>query len=340
MMRVDRFAGSAAEWDAFVRTAPGSTHYHSFGWKRVIERVFSHDCPYLAARDADGALAGVLPLVRVRSALFGHYLVSMPFLNYGGPLGSERAVAALVGHATGLARETGADLLELRSAHQLPVELPASHRKITVLLDLPEGDPDRLWRALDAKVLSQVRRPQKEGVTVTFGSEQADAFFDVFARHMRDLGTPTLPRRLFAALVDEFRESIWFGVAYLGTDPIAAGCGFRWKDEFEMTWASALREHSRIAPNMLVYWRFIERCIGEGVRTFNFGRCTPGSGTHRFKSQWGGRDQPLWWYQSVRGRAATPSPDDARFRWGPRIWQKLPVPVATFLGPRIVRYIP
>jgi FemAB-related protein (PEP-CTERM system-associated) len=336
---VERFAGSAAEWDTFVRSCPGATHYHLHGWRRVFEQVFPHECLYLAARDAEGALSGVLPLVRVRSAMFGDYLVSMPFLNYGGPLGDEQSIAALVNHATELAETTGSDLLELRCREELPIGLEASHRKITVLLDLPDR-PDLLWNALDAKVRSQVRRPRKEGVTVRFGADQVGAFFDVFAHHMRDLGTPTHSRRLFDALAREFSDSMWFGVAYLAGTPVATGCGFRWGDEFELTWAAALRQHSRIAPNMLLYWEFIERCIANGIGTFDFGRCTPGSGTHRFKRQWGGRDEPLWWFQSIRQRAATPSPSDARFRWGPRLWRRLPVPVATLLGPRIVKYIP
>ncbi len=338
---VTTFNGTPTEWDAYVRGRPGWTVYHLHGWKRVMERVFSHECVYLATRDAAGGLSGILPLVRVRSALFGHYLVSLPFLNYGGPLGDPASVRALALHAADLAGESGAQLLELRCREELPVNLVASHRKITVRLDLPTvGGADALWRTLDAKVRSQVRRPQKEGVTVEFGPGQVSPFFDVFSRHMRDLGTPTHSVRLFNVIAEEFPESVTFGVAYLEGRPIAAGCGFRWSGEFEMTWAAALRQHSRIAPNMLVYWRFLERCIAGGVTTFDFGRCTPGSGTHRFKRQWGGRDHALWWYQRSSGRAATPSPGDARFRWGPRIWQHLPVPIATLLGPRIVQFIP
>lgn len=340
MRSAEVFTGSAAEWDAFVRAAPGWTHYHLHGWKTVLSRVFPHECVYLATRGASGELTGVMPLVRVRSRLFGHYLVSLPFLNYGGPLGDAGAVEALVSQATRLARETSADLLELRCRTPLSIDMPVSNRKITVLLDIPSDNPDVLWRALDAKVRSQVRRPQKEGVTVRFGTDQVGAFHEVFARHMRDLGTPTHSRELFDAIAAEFPDSVWFAVAYLEERPVAAGCGFRWADEFELTWASALREHSRIAPNMLLYWTLLERCSREKLRTFNFGRCTPGGGTHRFKRQWGGRDVPLWWYQRAQGRSATPSPDDARFRWGPRIWQRLPVPMATLLGPRIVRYIP
>jgi FemAB-related protein (PEP-CTERM system-associated) len=340
-MSVEHFTGTSREWDAFVRDQVGWSNFHLFGWKHIIERVFGHECIYLAARDGSGRLTGVLPLVRVRSRLFGHYLVSMPFVNHGGPLGDDAAVAALVTHAVGLVDRDGVELLELRSRVALPVSLPVSHRKITVLLDLPATDPDELWRELDAKVRSQVRRPRKEGVTVRFGPDQVGPFFDVFSRHLRDLGTPTQPRALFETLAGTFPRDAWFGCAYYQGRAVAGGCGLRSGREFEITWASALAEYNRIAPNMLLYWSFMEQAIGEGVGVFNFGRCTPGSGTHRFKRQWGAHDTPLWWYDlSAEPGVATPSPTDGAFSWGPRLWKHLPVAVATALGPSIVRYIP
>jgi FemAB-related protein (PEP-CTERM system-associated) len=307
-----------------------------------MERTFAHECLYLEARDAAGELVGVLPLVRVKSLLFGHYLVSMPFLNYGGPLGSRDAVVALVEHAVARARRDRVKLLELRSRTALPIELSASHRKITVLLDLPDNGAT-LWKQLDSKVRSQVRRSQKENVSVRFGRDQVASFYRVFSVHMRDLGTPTLPEQFFQMLPEVFGDECWIGCAYLGEEPIAGGVGFRWGTEFEMTWASALRSHARIAPNMLLYWAFMERAVEQKLRLFNFGRCTPGGGTHRFKRQWGSRDETLWWYgdpSGAHGAAATPSPDAGAYAWGPRLWKRLPASVATALGPSIVRLIP
>jgi FemAB-related protein (PEP-CTERM system-associated) len=285
-------------------------------------------------------MVGVLPLVRVKSSLFGHFLVSMPFVNYGGPLGAVEPVRELVRFAVEMAKADGVKLLEIRSRTELPLDLEVSHRKITVVLDLPES-PEALRRAIGAKLRSQVKRPEKEGVVVRFGADQVDPFFEVFSRHMRDLGTPTQPRALFRSIASGFGEDAWFGCAWLGDRPIAAGAGFRWRDEFEMTWASSLRDYNRIAPNMLLYWEFMVRAINQGARIFNFGRCSVDSGTHRFKRQWGSRDEKLWWYQHASGgTAATPSPDDARFSMGPRIWKHLPLRVANVLGPRIVKFIP
>lgn len=339
-LTVAPYDGPPEAWDRFLEGRPGWTHFHRWGWRNVIRKVMGHDCPYLAAREPDGTIAGVLPLVRVKSPLFGHYLVSQPFVNYGGPLGSDAAIQALVAEASRMAEQGGVKLLELRSSRELPIDLPVSHRKVTVVLDLAPGDPQVAFKKFEAKLRSQVRKPGKEGVTIRFGHDQVKPFFQVFAEHMRDLGTPTQPERLFTALAEEFPDDMWTGCAYLGDKPIAGGIGFRWGSEFEMTWASSLYSYGKIAPNMGLYWAFMERCVREGVTLFNFGRTTPGSGTHKFKLQWGGREEQLHWYQRANGVAKTPSPDDAKYAWGPRLWKKLPVSVATILGPRIVRGIP
>lgn len=331
-----------ASWNAFVRSQDGWTNFHLYEWRHIIESVFGHECFYLACLGAGGQIEGVLPLVRVRSRLFGHFLVSMPFVNYGGPLGSPEAVRSLADHAVQIANSDNIDLLELRSRNDLELDLPVSHRKVTVVLDLPEGDPDLLWKGFKAKLRSQIRRPIKEGVEVRFGKDQIRPFYDVFCRHMRDLGTPTQPLLLFEQIAETVSDDVWCACAYLNDSPIAAGLGFRWENELEMTWASALMEHNRIAPNMLLYWSFMERAINDGITLFNFGRCTPGGGTHRFKLQWGSREEPLWWYQSQQSdkNAGTPSPDDSKYSWGPRIWKRLPIRIANLVGPKVVRYIP
>src|SRR5687767_12666878 len=82
-----------AAWDTFVRQAPASTFCHLAGWREVMRDALGHECHYLVARDQEGSWRGVLPVVRVRSRLFGDHLLSMPFLNDGGPLGSEPAQA-------------------------------------------------------------------------------------------------------------------------------------------------------------------------------------------------------------------------------------------------------
>ena len=335
------FEGTDEEWDRLHEPWEGSTFCHLAGWRRIIGNAFGHEARYRVAVDEQGVVHGVHPLMRVRSRLFGDYLLSMPFLNYGGPLGSDEAREALGRDAAREAEATGVDLLELRSREAVPGDLRTTSRKLTVLLDLPD-DPETLFKkGLKAKVRSQVRRPQKEGLTVRFGLELVQPFYEVFSRTMRDLGTPTLPRRFFDEIVSVLPEQAMIAVVEKDGEAMAAGFGFLWKGEFEITWAGALREYSRMAPNMLLYWGFMEESIRRGAHTFNFGRCSPDSGTHRFKKQWGGSDFPLPWAQWSKGGVdATPNPSGRKYQLATAAWRRLPVPVANFLGPFLARSLP
>ena len=335
------FGGDDERWNAFVAEDPRSTFCHLAQWRDVLGDVLGHECPYLVAMAADTRYAGVLPLVRVRSPLFGHYLVSQPFLNAGGPLGSPEAESQLVAGAVALARRSGADLLELRPRWPVPGDLAVSHRKVTVVLDLPSTAP-ALWEAVfPSKLRSQIRRPLKDGMEVRFGLEQVAPFYEVFARTMRDLGTPVLPRTFFEHIAAVFRPLVTCGVVYAGPRPVAGALGFVWRGEFQMTWAGSLHEYAPQAPNMLLYWAFIERMIERGVKRFDFGRCTPGGGTHRFKRQWGGVDVPLPWLQwSGRGVTSTPLPERPIFRLARAAWRRLPMPIANRVGPVLARHLP
>ncbi|GAC1648812.1 MAG: FemAB family PEP-CTERM system-associated protein [Gemmatimonadaceae bacterium] len=336
------FAGDPAEWDVFTRAQPAWTHFHLYGWRSIMERSFGHECIYVAARNVPGELTGILPLVRIRSRLFGHYLVSMPFVNYGGPLGADAATVDLAAFAEAVARESGVTLLEMRSRYQLPLDMAVSHRKVTTLLDLPKNDPDVLLRSLSRGLRNRIRKAEKSDVEVRFGADQVGPFHEVFARHMRFLGTPTQSRAFFHAMASTFPHDSLFACAYLGSTPVACGAGFFWNGEYEMTWSAALREYDHAKPNMGLYWAVMKHVIARGCRIFNFGRSTPGSGTHEFKRHWGARDETLWWYQRARVGApsSTPSPEAGAYAWGPRIWQRLPLALTNRLGPHIVRFIP
>lgn len=331
-----------AEWDRFVHAAPDGTFCHLAGWRRVMTDILGHACTYLVARDRSSAIRGALPLVSVRSPL-GHYLVSVPFLNDGGPIGSRNARHRLVEAAVEHAKTSGAGLLELRSRHGIQSgAVTASFRKIGVHLALPET-VEALWsQTFKAKLRSQIRRPAKEGMTAEVGHDQLDAFYDVLARNMRDLGTPVLPRAFFRTLASAFGDQVMMTtVRTPDGKPVAASCCLIWRDEMEVTWASSLREFNPQSPNMLLYATMMEQAVTRGVRVFNFGRSSPGAPTHRFKQQWGGHDVPLPWAFWSRGAdAGTPSADSPAFKLAVAVWQRLPLAVANRLGPLLARGLP
>jgi len=330
----------ARAWDAFVGGSADASYTHLSAWRTVLNDGLGHETVQLVARERDGSWVGVLPLAWVRSTMVGKYLISMPFLNSGGPIGSREARTALAQAAANLARSGGADLLELRSRQ--PCEaLTTSNRKLTVCLPLAETS-ELMWKRFPSKLRSQIKRPQAAGYVTRFGPQERDAFYGVYSRHMRDLGSPALGKRVFDLLPREFGDLVDFGVVYdQGGRALAAGCGFAWRDEFELVWASSLRDANASAPNMLLYWAFMERSIARGLRTFDFGRCSPGSGTHRFKRQWGGEDVALPWAQwSATGVSEPVSASRPHYAVAAAIWKRLPPVVTRTCGPSLARLIP
>jgi serine/alanine adding enzyme len=339
---IEAGSADAARWDNFVNAAAGSSLYHLYGWRDVVEQTFGHRTFYFSAVD-DSRVVGVFPCVRLKSFVFGHMLVSMPFFNYGGICAeSEEARRALLLRGIDTAKETGADFLEIREEEERSDALPCKTAKVSMRLRLPASG-DELWKSLGSKLRNQVQRPRKEGMTATVGREEAlDDFYDVFAANMRDLGTPVYPKAFFGNILRRFPDRTWICTVHMDRTAVAAGFLAGFKDRLEMPWASSLRAYNRLSPNMLLYWRSLEFACERRYEVFDFGRSTPGEGTYRFKEQWGATPRQLYWYYWLPSGAEMPqvNPKNPKYRAAIAAWQRLPIGLTRRLGPKIVKYLP
>jgi FemAB-related protein (PEP-CTERM system-associated) len=326
-----RQPGDDSVWDAYVTRSPGAGLYHQYGWARVIERGYGHRPAYLWARDASG-VRGVLPLVLFRGALGGRSLVSLPFLDEGGLCADNAATrSALWEAARALSRHERAPSIELRQGPSSGLELPSLGSKVSVMLALA-GDPDAMWKRLDPKVRNQIRKATNSGLAPAWrGIEGLDDFYAVFARNMRDLGSPVHARRFFEAILEEFAGTARLLLVRDGRRTVAGGVVMVFRDTVLVPWASSLREWRSRCPSNLLYWEVIRSACDKDLHWLDFGRSTPGGGTYRFKMQWGGQERRLHWEASER-----PSIVDSgnlRYQQLIRAWQRLPVPLATVIGP-------
>lgn len=328
--------------DAYVSAHPLGSSYHRAAWLDVISRAFGHSTKYLTA-EAEGRVVGVLPLVFFRSRLFGRFTVSMPFLNYGGVLADAPPIEqALVTRAIEETRRTDGSHLELRHTRQQFDTLTPKRHKVAMTLRL-ESDAERQWNALDRKVRNQVRKGEKSGLQADSGSaELLTDFYAVFAHNMRDLGTPVYDRRFFDEVLAVFPNHSRLFIVRSGRRPLAAALVHWHGRTIEVPWASALRESNSVSANVFLYWQMLRFAVERGFQTFDFGRSTPDEGTYKFKAQWGARPQELVWeYWTAEGHDMPAlNPANPKFGLAIRAWQRLPVRVATALGPRIVRNIP
>jgi serine/alanine adding enzyme len=323
-------------WDEFVLGASDGTVAHRWAWLDIVSGCYGHRAiPLAAVRGAE--LAGVLPLVLMRSRLFGRHLVSMPFLDAGGlcTAGDEMADLALVCAVTELAASSHAHL-ELRHTADRPIPLAPSLHKIGLVLDLGGGE-DVVWERIDKARRRQVRKARRSGLEVSVhGCEALTGFNQILEANMRDLGSPAHKRGFARRIMDSFGDDAQILLAQDGAAVIGAGLILIQGDWMGVPWMAALRSSFSRAPNQLLYWEAIRLAIARGCRVFDFGRSSPGTGPYESKLQWGVEPVQLYWHRLPGDEAD----EVQRWQWATRVWRHLPVPVATAAGAAIRGRLP
>ena len=334
-------------WDRFVELQPRATVGHLRAWGRVIQQAYGHEPIGLAAVDG-GDVAGILPLVLVRSRLFGDHLVSMPFLDYGGILidaeaGDPAGVAgALLDAGLEAARARGARSLGLRQFDPIELTAPVTDDRVTMLL--PLSTADAAWKALPSERRNRVRKGEKSGLSAVWGgSELLAGFYDVFAANMRDLGSPVHSRGFFSAMlggVDDAARVLQ--VRDRDGRPVGAAVCLFFRDTIAVPWVSSRRDAFALCPNFVLYWEVIRFGCEHGYRTLDLGRSFKNAGTFEFKRQWGATPHPLPWIfrDLVPGAPPSVDRDSHRFHRLVDLWKRLPVPVANLVGPWVRRQLP
>jgi FemAB-related protein (PEP-CTERM system-associated) len=210
-------------------------------------------------------------------------------------------------------------------------------------LTLPET-PEELLASFKSKLRSQVRKGEKNGLGVRLGrSELLDDFYTVFARNMRDLGTPAYGREFFRLILEAFPETTRI-VTVIGDHarPLAGGFLIGYRDRLEICSASSIREYNYLQTNMWLYWNCMKYACEQGYHIFDFGRSPIGSSTLAFKAQWGAQPVPHTWHYHLETGNDIPqlNPRNPKLRLAIQLWRHLPISVTRWLGPAIVKHLP
>ncbi len=331
------------QWPSIQEAAYPRLNGHHAAWINSVSRGFRHRVYVITARVGD-EVTGVLPLNFVSGPLFGRFLVSLPYINTGGVWAKDSHTASeLVGAACELADKLDVRYLELR--HEKPVVHTKLNfqrtEKVHMRLALPDS-PEELLASFKSKLRSQIKKSGEYGYEVEFGGTGLlDDFYKVFARNMRDLGTPVFSKRLFREILVQFAGDAELCIVRQGRKAIAGGLLVHYAGLTEVPSASSLREFNQTGANMLMYRHLLDRAIERSSRTFDFGRSSEGSGTYKFKAQWGAQPFPAVWQYYVRqGSPDEMRPDSGGKQRLVKVWQRLPVWLTNTMGPTIVRGIP
>jgi len=330
----------ADKWDAYVVGCAEATFFHRAGWRSVIERAFGHHTHYLYARRGE-RVVGILPLVEVKSALFGHALISNGFSVCGGPAVDDELTRALLNsRAEALLRSSGAAYLEYRCPPTLnPAWATRDNLYASFSGPLPANEDENL-KLIPRKQRAVVRKAIASTLTYKI-DDDTNALYDLYAVSVRNLGTPVFSRAYFAALLEEFSPHCDVLTVSSDGKPVASVLSFYFRDQVMPFYTGSLPEARRLGANDFMYWSLMRHAAAKGCTIFNFGRSKIGTGPYDFKKNWGFAPQPIAHQFLLRPGVDVPdiNPLNAKYKLMIAVWKRLPLPVANFLGPMIVRNI-
>ncbi len=336
-----------ALWDDFVNDTQSGTFFHLSGWKRVIEEVYKHKCHFIyAVSQEDNAeqksILGVLPLVEQKSLLFGHALISTPFCVYGGVASdSDDVTTYLENEAIRIANELGVDYLELRYpfARNNP-KLTEKCAHSTFGCELAESD-DAILAGIKKKQRAVVRHSLKNELSWRADGD-VDTAYDVYSESVRNLGTPVFPKRYFAALKNEFGDQCDVLTVEHQGRPVSSVLNFYFKKQVLPFYGGGLHAARALKSNDFMYYQLMCHAKNnKDAEFFDFGRSKDDSGAYKYKRSWGMEPVALYYQFHLVNAEALPnlSPNNPKYQFFIKMWQKLPVWLSRSIGPYLSKYL-
>jgi CelD/BcsL family acetyltransferase involved in cellulose biosynthesis len=342
----------APAWDSFVEAHPEGRFSQLWGFRKALSECYGMDCVYLNVFAGDRQ-CGVFPLVRVK----GHprRLLSLPFIEYGGPLLEGLAPERYCELAESLvryAREQKCGAVEIRGG--IGLDPP---KEVAIWLKQPVhsygtlalSDPDRMWRSsLTNEARKGVNRARKEGLRVEIRKGRAavgDDFYDLYLLSMKRLGAPPHPRKFFSTLADGIGERLVASWIRRDKQTAAVLIGGVSGQRIHIFTTVSNPDMWNLRPNDMAHWELICWAQRSGLRTFDFGSARYG-GQIQFKKKWGAdlTEYCQHWIGEI-GQAAALQLDAMQssgklMRAASYLWRHaMPLALTPILGPAIRKYV-
>jgi len=329
---------SIEQWDEFVENSSSATFFHKAGWKEVIEKSFGHKTYFLYV-EKQGKITGILPLVHVKSMLFGNSLSSCAFCVYGGIVADdEQSYAELDSKACELAKELEVDHLEMRNRTQITPDRPHKELYVTFRKEL-DSDEEKNMLAIPRKQRAVIRKGIKAGL-ISEIDQEIDRFYQAYSESVRNLGTPVFAKKYFSILKQVFKEQceILTVVSKEGL-LIASVMNFYFKDEVLPYYGGGTQHARSVQGNDFMYWEVMRRAVAKGIKTFDYGRSKEGTGSYRFKKHWGFEPKPLYYEFYLVKSDSIPdiNPLNPKYQIFIAAWKRLPLSVSQIVGPWLAK---
>ena len=335
-------AADRSTWSAFCDSREEATLFQDWRWSAAVCDAFGFEDCSLIARQG-GEIVGVLPMVFVKSALFGKSLISSAFSVGGGILANEEEAAfALADAARDLARRNNIHTIEIRSDHAALVNWKAKNDAHLYFAKRIPGDSEQALVSIPRKRRAEVRKglaAVEAGALAVTHSASLDDFYRLYSQSLKNLGTPVFSKRFIQALKAHFADDMVFSAVLAEGVPVFSLCTFLFRNRIMPYYAGVTPAAREWKAADLCYYRVMIDLARSDEPLFDFGRSKVDSPHVAYKTSWGFDGAPVTYRFALADNADLPEVNSAnpKYKALSAVWTRLPQWAANVAGPFIAR---
>lgn len=349
---VEYAEGDKHLWNEFVTENPHSHVYHLWEWGDVLCKTYKYERHYVTIKKGDDVL-GVFPLLFVKSLFFGKRLISLPFVEYAGPLlkndidasKAELVLTQLLDYLDKLSKKLKAEYTEIRQpppflSPLLPsIGFKVLQRHVTFRIDLTKEE-SKLFRAMDKKCRNSLRKAMKTEMKIEeVELDSLGQYYDLYLDSQKRLGSPPHSFGFFRNLYNAFKPAglLQMTLAIYDGRPIGGVMVFCFKDKLYWFGNVTNRKYASLNPTNLLLWHTIQQGIEKNFRVFDLGQTRKeDSGVYHFKSSWGGSETNLEDFVFSSKNVELPNPNKRKYVFLSKVWSTMPKALARRIGPKLI----
>ena len=333
------------EWDRFA--ALHGAVFHTTAFRRILMEAFGYQCAYHALVDGQRRICALLPLVIGRNLGLKKVGVALPFINHLDicAIDADAQQAGLQAFLE-LKEKYRLGYLELRFKEQSIFTEPGCRQlRQHYTFELPlNGSEESILALSSSDNRNHVRKTYKnDWFSISSNVEHLPAFYQVYKRRMHELGSPSMGLRVFElffrhlpaqthllTVLDKKTQQVIGGMMLIASPSDGT---------LYYPYGANLVEYNHHYLNNFMYWEAVRLGKRLGLGRLDLGRSQAGSGTYRYKAQWGATPKQLTYLLYDGAAAVSSPPDKEKLHRLIDLWKIAPQVVTDWIGPRMIRYL-
>jgi serine/alanine adding enzyme len=289
-----------------------------------------------------------IPLIRVRSKIFGNKIISLPFMDVGGIFGSSKnSFKILLKKIVESFKDTRIEIklndIEknfqgfYRELESLGFGVRKAKQQFYILIENPETK----WKKFHKHTRNDIRKAEKSSLKIVpiNNDSELKKFYTLYFDEMKRFGTPPHSRKFFLNLAHELKDK-FYGLNCYKDNKLIASTVLVKSEEVAYLWFNVSdQKYRNFRPNDLLYWANVKEAYREKISFIDSGQIDlnpqdkRSEGLLKFKQKWLGESHQkyLFTYPSEESESSKKE-KLKKFR---KIWSLLPNPIIKLIGPKI-----